>query len=209
MKFKSFIVGVLLALLIMHLISCSGLTKQQRQERRDSKLIEKIKGRSPGLFAELSDTTVIEDSINLSTGAKMDTAAFRENLLKYWELEQAKKDIHQGDLNIEQKGAAYRTVFDAQQKVFRGLIQGGYEPFNHTFSGTGYSFNISFNPKSSLQFLIKGKVTTKTINNKTTITIKEFIYMKPTMWQAVKKLWPYLLVGFLSLVGIILKFILK
>lgn len=209
MRFRTLIVGVLLALLVMQLISCTGLTKQQRQEKRDSKLIEKIKGRSAGLFANKSDTTLTEDSVNLSTNATMDTSAFRDKLLKYWELEQAKKDIHSSDMILEQKGSAYRVALEAQQKVFDDIIKGGYKPFNHTFSGENYSLNFSFNPKSSLQFILKGKVTTRIINNKTVITVKEFIYVKPTVWQAIKKLWPFMLISSLTIIAVILKLILK
>lgn len=200
------VILVLISLLLISLTSCR-LNKKERRLKRDSELLTKIQGRSAELFSDKSDTTISEDSINTLMGVKIDTVAFREKLEQYWRLEQAKKDIQIGSLKMEQKGAAYKTVFDAQKKVFDDLIKGGFEPFSKNFTGKNYDLNFSFNPKAALQFVLKGKIDYMTITNTKTITIKEYVFKEPTGWQAFKKMWPYIVIPIVILIGGMIKFI--
>jgi hypothetical protein len=183
------------------------LNKQERRLKRDSELLEKIQGRSPEIFAEKSDTTTVEDSLSISMGTKIDTTSFREKLDQYLRLEEAKRDILNNDLRIEQRGSTYGTVVEAQKKVFHDLLGGGLQPFSHNFKDKNYDLNFSFNPKASLQFILKGTISYMVITNTKTITIKEYIYKEPTNWQAFKKMWPYIVIPTVILIGAVIKFI--
>lgn len=189
------LIGIILVILILSLTSCR-LTKQERQEKRDSKLLEKIQARSPGLFESKTDTVIITDSIYVATNLQFDTTAFREELDEYLALHEAKKRIAGETFNIEQRGAAYQTIFNAQQRQFQKLLSGGFIDQVVPIKGKWGELEISFNPKSSLQWKVKGFLTTKEINTTKTITIKEFVYIKP------KRTWMWAVI--FSLVGVII-----
>ena len=206
MKFKTIVIAILLYLLAVTLFSCR-LTKQERQEKRDSELLEKIKGRSPSLFAEKSDTVTRVDTFKIGIELEKDYERVRSLLDEYVALDKARKNNFDSVIDLEQKALRQQIILSRQLDIEKELRRGAFDKTERPFKGDHYNLRVLFDPKSKEEVSLSGTISHQIINNETTITQKTFVFKPPTTIQAIKKLWPYFLVAILICIGAIIKLI--
>jgi len=203
------VILVLLSLLLIQLTSCR-LTKQERRLKKDSELLEKIKGRSGELFASKSDTTSKTDSFEINIGLEKDYENVRKLLDEYVALDKARKENYDSVVNLEQRNLRAQIILSRQLDIEKTLRKGSFLKTEKMFKGDNYNFRVLFDPNGKEELSLSGSITHQIINNQTTITIQKYITKKITMGQAALKLWPiWSILLVLSLMGVALKYVIK
>lgn len=188
-----FVLLVLLGLLIAALIfsSCGPkLTKQQRQELRDSKLLKKIEQRSPRLLQTKVDSVFENEDIpDINMEIPSDTMAFDSLLEKYYDLRQANEEMASRNLNLEHSIHDRRFLATKLRETIQDLRKGSMKDLDTVIRDKEGWVTIPFKYEAKTgKFSIEGaQVKKMTITNNKTVRIVERI--QSTTWQAVKKMW--------------------
>lgn len=189
MKFKTIVIAILLYLLAVTVFSCR-LTKQERQEKRDSELFEKIEKRSPGLFAEKADTVYKVDTFKIGIGLEKDYERVRSLLDEYVALDSARRENFDSLIDLEQRALRHQILLNRQLDIERELRRGAFQKTEKAFKGDNYNLRVLFDPQAKEEISLSGSITHQNINTETKITQKIFITKEITMGQAFWKLWP-------------------
>jgi hypothetical protein len=207
MKLNAIIFVLLLGLLALNLFSCR-LNKQERRLKKDSETIEKIRGRSPELFADKSDTTQTEDSLEVGINLDEDTSKIRDLLGKYVALDSAKQiNYADKDIDHEQKTLRQQIFINKQRDIEKEIARVGFKKKEETFTGPNYNLKVAFDPSKKPEISLSGTIQHLTIHEKTTITLYKYIEKTITLRQAFFKLWP-VWVG-LTVLGVLFKLWIK
>jgi hypothetical protein len=183
------------------------LNKQERRLKRDSELLEKIKGRSGELFASKSDTVSNEDTFKIGVGLEKDYEEVRKLLDEYVALDSARRINHDSVIDLEQRALRHQILITRQLDIERELRKGAFKRTEKMFRGDHYNFKVVFDPKSEEEISLTGSIVHLIINTEKTIFVPKYIFKEPTGWQAFKKLWPYIVIPIVILIGAIIKFI--
>jgi ubiquitin-protein ligase len=210
MRFNTIICVLLLGLLALTLFSCR-LNKQDRRLKRDSEIIEKIRGRSPELFADKVDTTQTEDSLEVGVTLTEDSLKIRDLLRDYISLDSAKKLNHENkELDLQQKALRQQLLINKQRDIEKEIARAGFKKREQVFTGPNYNLKVTFDPSKKPEITLSGTIQHMQIDKKTTIVTKEYITKEMTFKQAFWKLWPvWSILIILSILGVAMKFIIK
>jgi hypothetical protein len=190
------------------------LNKQERRLKKDSETIEKIRGRSPELFADKSDTTQTEDSLEVGVTLVADSMRIKELLSQYLDLDSARHINHSDkEIDLEQKAFRQQIFLNKQRDIEREIPRAGFKKQVQEFKGEHYRLKVTFDPNSTPQIKLSGATDHMIIDREKTIWMYKYIEKEITTWQAFKKLWPVwlgvLLVGILSGAGLLIKLYIK
>jgi hypothetical protein len=165
------------------------LTKQERRLKRDSEQLERIKGRSPELFSEKSDTIKQVDTFKIGLGLNKDFERVRKLLDEYVALDSMRKQNYDSVVDLEQKALRQQMLLSRQLDIERALRKGAFEKTERMFKADNYDLRVEFDPDKEEELSLSGTITHQIINTTKTITIQKYIYKKITMSQAFVSLW--------------------